>query len=36
MNYWITTTTYGDIQITYDYKENKEDKQKTETYLYTA
>ena len=32
MNYWVITTTYGDIQITYDYKE----KQKTKTYLYTA
>ncbi len=33
MNYWVTTTTYGDIQIKYDYKE---DKQKTKTYLYTT
>ena len=33
MEYWITTTTYGDIWIEYDYTE---DKSKKKTYVYSS
>ena len=33
MSYWTTTTTYGQIEVIYEYKETKA---KTEKVIYTS